>query len=79
MPAPRPLSPNSRYSAVHADPHGPGDDRPTGLGVVKDEGLQGKLADKTVLITGCSPGGLGIEVARGLHSTGKPASAKDTA
>ena len=69
------MSQKSRYSAVHANPSGPGDDRPTAVDVVKDEGLQGKLADKTILITGCSPGGLGIEVARGLHSTGKPASA----
>lgn len=59
----------SRYSAVHEDTHGPGDARPTALQVVKDEGLEGKLTDKVVLITGCSSG-IGIETARAMAATG---------
>ena len=46
----------SRYAAAHADPQGPGDARPTALTIVKDEGLVGKLAGKTFLITGASSG-----------------------
>ena len=46
----------SRYAAAHAKPAGPDDERPTALDIVKDEGLEGKLADKVVLITGCSSG-----------------------
>lgn len=46
----------SRYAAAHADPAGPGDGRPSALDIVKDEGLEGKLSDKVVLITGCSSG-----------------------
>ena len=65
------MSQTSRYSAVHADPNGPGDDRPTGLDIVEDEDREGILADHVMLITGCSPGGLGVEVARALHLTGE--------
>ena len=65
------MSHTSRYSAVHADPKGPGDARPTGLDIVEDEGPVGILADQVMLITGCSPGGLGVEVARALHLTGE--------
>lgn len=46
----------SRYAAAHASPGGPGDARPSALDIVKDEGLEGKLSDKVVLITGCSSG-----------------------
>ena len=65
------MSQSSRYSAIHADPDGPGDARPTGLDIVEDEGREGTLADQVMLITGCSPGGLGVEVARALHLTGE--------
>lgn len=46
----------SRYAAAHRNPGGPGDSCPSALDVVKDEGRDGKLSDKVVLITGCSSG-----------------------
>lgn len=36
---------------------------------MKDEGLEGKLGDKVVLITGCSSG-LGVETAKAIAATG---------
>ena len=60
---------SSRYAKTFEDPQGPGDARPTALDIVKDEGLEGKLADKVVLITGCSSG-IGIETARAIAATG---------
>lgn len=60
---------SSRYAAAHKEPQGFGDSRPTALGIVKDEGLQGKLGDKVAIITGCSSG-IGIETARALNATG---------
>lgn len=61
----------SRYTEVHKifNLRGPGDARPTALQIVKDEGIVGKLSDKTFLVTGVSAG-LGIETLRGLHATG---------
>ncbi|RYO20469.1 hypothetical protein AA0113_g668 [Alternaria arborescens] len=59
----------TRYAAVHASPKGPGDSRPTAEQIIKDEGLNGKLAGKTILITGCSSG-IGIETVRALKLTG---------
>lgn len=59
----------TRYAAVHKAINGPGDERPTALQIVKDNNLEGKLTDKTILITGCSSG-LGIETARALKATG---------
>lgn len=47
---------SSRYAAAHKNPGGPDDGRPSALDIVKDEGLDGKLSDKVVLITGCSSG-----------------------
>lgn len=59
----------SRYAAAHAKPEGPGDARPTGLQIIEDEGLAGKLHGKTIVITGVSAG-LGVETARALAPTG---------
>ncbi|MCJ1452110.1 hypothetical protein MMC28_002451 [Mycoblastus sanguinarius] len=60
---------SSRYAAAHRQPQGPRDSRPTALDIVKDEGVEGKLSDKVVFITGCSSG-IGIETARALNATG---------
>lgn len=62
------LNMSSRYEAAHAAPQGPGDSRPTALQIVKDEGLEGKLTDKVIFITGCSSG-IGAETARALAAT----------
>ena len=59
----------SRYAAAHIKPKGPGDSRPTGLDIVKDEGLEGKLAGKVMFITGCTSG-IGVDTARALAATG---------
>ncbi|KAH3979544.1 hypothetical protein HBH98_175770 [Parastagonospora nodorum] len=59
----------TRYADVHKELKGAGDARPTALQIVKDNDLEGKLTDKTILITGCSSG-LGIETARVLKATG---------
>lgn len=59
----------SKYAILHVTPGGPGDVRPTAREIVKDEGLEGKLNDKVILITGCSSG-IGIETARALLATG---------
>ncbi|KAI1423860.1 short chain dehydrogenase [Xylaria sp. FL1777] len=51
---------------------GPGDARPTASRIVEDQGLVADPAwsGRVVLITGCSPGGLGPETARGMRLTG---------
>lgn len=59
----------SRYAAAFASPNGPGDGRPTALDIVRDNGIEGQLKDKVMLVTGCSSG-LGIESARALSATG---------
>ncbi|KAH6977596.1 short-chain dehydrogenase [Ilyonectria sp. MPI-CAGE-AT-0026] len=59
----------SAYAKVHESPSGPGDARPTAQQIIQDEGLEGKLEGKVILITGCSSG-LGIETARALLPTG---------
>lgn len=59
----------SRYAAVHVNPQGPGDARPTALQIVKDEDLIGNLTDKVILITGGNSG-IGLETAKVLHATG---------
>ena len=59
----------SRYAKTFENAQGPGDARPTALDIVKDEGLEGKLTDKVMLITGCSSG-IGIETARAMAATG---------
>ena len=60
---------NNRYAAVHANPQGAGDARPTASQIIEDEGLINKLHDKTIVITGCSSG-LGLETTLALHKTG---------
>lgn len=51
---------------------GPGDSRPTASQIIKDEGLvdSPEWAGRVVLITGVSPGGLGVETAKAIHLTG---------
>ncbi|KFZ14500.1 hypothetical protein V501_03199 [Pseudogymnoascus sp. VKM F-4519 (FW-2642)] len=58
-----------RYAAAHEKLLSPGDQRPTALQVIKDEGLEGTLEGKVILITGCSAG-LGVETARAMLATG---------
>ncbi|KAK6531325.1 hypothetical protein TWF281_008136 [Arthrobotrys megalospora] len=59
----------ARYASTHASPQGPGDARPTALQIIQDEDLIGKLADKVILITGCTSG-IGVESAKALYATG---------
>jgi NAD(P)-dependent dehydrogenase (short-subunit alcohol dehydrogenase family) len=59
----------SRYAEAHLNPSGPGDARPTALEILKDEGVEGKLGGKVIVITGTSSG-IGIETARVLSLTG---------
>jgi NAD(P)-dependent dehydrogenase (short-subunit alcohol dehydrogenase family) len=64
-----PITHYQPYAKQHQEPQGPGDARPTGLKVIEDNDLVGKLSDKVIIITGCTAG-LGIETARALHATG---------
>ncbi|KAH6698098.1 hypothetical protein BKA61DRAFT_622645 [Leptodontidium sp. MPI-SDFR-AT-0119] len=59
----------SRYVEAHLNPCGPGDARPTALQIIKDEGVEGQLVGKVIVITGTSSG-IGIETARALSLTG---------
>ncbi|KAI7781884.1 hypothetical protein LA080_014065 [Diaporthe eres] len=54
------------------DVQGPGDSRPTAAQIINDQGLvdSPEWAGRIVLITGVSPGGLGIETAKAIHSPG---------
>lgn len=61
--------PQNPYAAVHANPQGEGDARPTALQIIKDENLINKMTDKVMLVTGASSG-IGIETVRALHATG---------
>jgi NAD(P)-dependent dehydrogenase (short-subunit alcohol dehydrogenase family) len=57
------------YADLFKNPNGPGDQRPTALQIIKDQGLEGKWQDKVILITGCTSG-IGVETARALYETG---------
>jgi NAD(P)-dependent dehydrogenase (short-subunit alcohol dehydrogenase family) len=61
----------SPYAEAHKVTNlaGAGDARPTALQIIQDQGLLGKLSDKTFLVTGVSSG-LGIDTLRALHATG---------
>ncbi|KAE9379898.1 NAD(P)-binding protein [Stipitochalara longipes BDJ] len=59
----------AKYAAAWETQRGPGDSRPTGLQIIKDNDLLGKLSGKVIFITGCSSG-IGIETARALKETG---------
>ncbi|KAF2765467.1 short-chain dehydrogenase [Teratosphaeria nubilosa] len=59
----------SRYIEAYKDPQGPGDARPTALQIIQDNGLLGRLTDKTFLVTGGTDG-LGKETVRQLVKTG---------
>ncbi|KIW12421.1 hypothetical protein PV08_09698 [Exophiala spinifera] len=51
--------------------NGPGDARPTAAQVVEDQGLVAspEWSGRVILVTGCSPGGLGADTAKALHLT----------
>ncbi|KAI5212549.1 hypothetical protein AUEXF2481DRAFT_40497 [Aureobasidium subglaciale EXF-2481] len=57
------------YLNRHEIPNGPRDQRPTAIDVVRDLGLEGKLGNQVILITGCSAG-LGVQTARAIYLTG---------
>ena len=61
-------SPN-RYTALHTNPQGPGDSRPTADRIIDDEGILGEWTDKTIVLTGAA-GGIGVDTARALAATG---------
>ncbi|KAF4864304.1 WW domain-containing oxidoreductase [Colletotrichum siamense] len=58
-----------RYVAVHANPSGPGDNRPDVDQIIRNEGLIDKLFNRTAFVTGCSAG-IGIDIAKALFLTG---------
>lgn len=62
------------YLEQHKDANlnGPGDGRPTAAQIIRDQGLvdSPSWAGRVVLVTGCSPGGLGPETAKAMHLTG---------
>ncbi|KAI0460031.1 short chain dehydrogenase [Xylaria acuta] len=56
----------------HKNLQGPGDARPTAAQIVEDQGLVASAdwTGRVVLITGCSPGGIGPETAKAIRLTG---------
>ncbi|KAI8963601.1 NAD(P)-binding protein [Daldinia sp. FL1419] len=60
------------YLEQHKNYQGPGDARPTAVQIIEDQGLVSSpaWAGRVVLVTGCSPGGLGPETAKAIHLTG---------
>lgn len=63
------MASQNRYAAAHLNSTGPGDGRPTALQIIKDEGLEGKLADKVILVTGTSSG-IGAPTVEAFAATG---------
>ncbi|RSL50083.1 hypothetical protein CEP54_012126 [Fusarium duplospermum] len=59
----------TRYTTVHQSPNGPGDGRPSAKQIIQDEGVEGRLDGKSILITGCSSG-IGVETTQALFLTG---------
>lgn len=58
-----------RYVAIHQNPQGTGDARPTAVQIINDGKLEGKLAGCNAFIAGCSTG-IELETARALFLTG---------
>ncbi|KAI1396640.1 short-chain dehydrogenase [Hypoxylon fuscum] len=60
------------YAELHRAPQGLGDARPTAGQIVEDQNLVAspEWSGRVVFITGCSPGGLGPEVAKAIRLTG---------
>lgn len=58
------------YANNHHNPSRPGDGRPTAIQIVEDQQLIGKWAGRVALVTGCSPGSIGAEIAKAIHATG---------
>lgn len=65
------MSTLDKYADVHQQDrlNGPGDQRPTALQIIQDNGLQGQMTNRVVFITGCSSG-VGIPTAQALAATG---------
>ncbi|RFU26310.1 hypothetical protein B7463_g10030, partial [Scytalidium lignicola] len=61
-----PLNP---YTDLYANPNGVGDQRPTGLKVVRDNDTIDAYKGKVALVTG-GTSGIGVETVRALHATG---------
>ncbi|KUI72840.1 WW domain-containing oxidoreductase [Cytospora mali] len=67
-----PFTLSSRYEEAHKveNTAGPGDARPTGMQILKDENrLDGSLAGKVVIVTGCSSG-VGVPTVEAMVAAG---------